>query len=200
MLHLPTTISASILPDSKRFRKEFKPNSTVYKGLREYVYYADQRKNNATLMDAILKGSFIRMYGPRASGKSSRVVDAMIELESKGYECIYVDFQKYMVSSEESFWKYLNGSFRPYCLPFAISNSDDFYHAFEANERWSCPVVLFFDEFDVLHGDNAKGARSAMLSTIHDIRNEPEKGTSETKTVIQSIVSIGTFAILSLNQ
>jgi len=77
-----------VLPGSKRFRKEFKPNSTVYKGLREYVYYADQRRNNATLIDTILQGSFVRMYGPRASGKSSRVVDAMIELESKGYECI----------------------------------------------------------------------------------------------------------------
>ncbi|RUO95521.1 hypothetical protein BC936DRAFT_143849, partial [Jimgerdemannia flammicorona] len=189
-----------VLPVSKKFRKEFKPNSTVYKGLREYVYYADQRKNNATLINAILKGSFIRMYGPRASGKSSRVIDAMIELESKGYECIYVDFQNFIVSNEESFWKYLNGSFRLYRLPLAISNSDDFYHAFEANERWSCPVVLFLDEFDVLHGDNAKDARSAMLAVIRKLRNEPEKGTSETKTVIQSIVSIGTFVILSLNQ
>lgn len=77
-----------VLPDAKSFRKEFKPNSTVYKGYRDYVYYADQTKNNATLIDAIIKGNFIRMYGPRASGKSSRVIDAMTELKSKGYECI----------------------------------------------------------------------------------------------------------------
>ncbi|RUS12432.1 hypothetical protein BC937DRAFT_87930, partial [Endogone sp. FLAS-F59071] len=39
-----------------------------------------------------------------------------------------------------------------------------------------------------------------MLSTIREIRNDPAKGSPQAKTVIQSIVSIGTFAILSLNQ
>ena len=68
--------------------KLFKANSTVYPEYRKYVYYADQTANNVPLIDAILRGEFVRMYGPRASGKSSRVVDAMLVLESKGYECI----------------------------------------------------------------------------------------------------------------
>ncbi|RUS14169.1 hypothetical protein BC937DRAFT_94240, partial [Endogone sp. FLAS-F59071] len=39
-----------------------------------------------------------------------------------------------------------------------------------------------------------------MLSMIREIRNDPAKGRPRAKTVIQSIVSIGTFAILSLSQ
>ncbi|CAB4443514.1 unnamed protein product [Rhizophagus irregularis] len=34
------------------------------------------------------KGEFVALYGARASGKSTRVDQAMIKLESEGYVCI----------------------------------------------------------------------------------------------------------------
>ncbi|KAF7727320.1 hypothetical protein EC973_007629 [Apophysomyces ossiformis] len=68
--------------------KRFKPNGTVMKGVRKYVYYADQAKSNEPLIAAIRRGEFVRLYGARASGKSSRIMDAMNTLTNKGYECI----------------------------------------------------------------------------------------------------------------
>lgn len=61
-------------------------------------------------------------------------------------------------------------------------------------------MVLFFDEFDVIHDDNATEACSSMLSVIRAIRNDLTRGIENKTHVIHPIVSIGTYAILMLNQ
>ncbi|KAI1319084.1 hypothetical protein EDD11_004973 [Mortierella claussenii] len=142
-----------VIPQLKRF----KPNATVFKDIRRLVYYADQTESNELLVTKIRNGEFVRVYGSRASGKSSRIVDAMEILEND-YECIYVDLQTINVSSEREFWLSLSQHF----------------HGLEAS--------------------------SSLLSAIRAIRNDPSKGTKQPTHVIHSVVSIGTYAILQLNQ
>lgn len=101
-----------------------------------------------------------------------------------------------VVCNEQSFWNSLNRHFGSVShLPVIIDGPDSFREAFEpTHKRWSRPLVIFIDEFDKLHSEDAADACSAILSSIRGIRND--KG----KTVIHSIVSVGTFAILELNQ
>ena len=56
--------------------------------IRSFVYYADQSENNRSLVEQVVGGEFVQVYGPRASGKSSRIIDAMSELDKRGYQCI----------------------------------------------------------------------------------------------------------------
>ncbi|POG83106.1 hypothetical protein GLOIN_2v1492828, partial [Rhizophagus irregularis DAOM 181602=DAOM 197198] len=52
------------------------------------VYFIDPTESSGPLYAMIQKGEFVALYGARASGKSTRVDQAKIELESKGYVCI----------------------------------------------------------------------------------------------------------------
>ncbi|KAF8944883.1 hypothetical protein BGZ46_006152, partial [Entomortierella lignicola] len=57
--------------------KRFKPNGTVYEEFRRMVYYADQTQSSIPLIKDIVGRGFVRVYSSRASGKSSRIIDAM---------------------------------------------------------------------------------------------------------------------------
>jgi len=61
-------------------------------------------------------------------------------------------------------------------------------------------VILFFDEFDILHCDAAKAVCSSVLATFRTIRNDEDKGGPNATYIIHSIVTVGTFYILMLNQ
>ncbi|GJJ73244.1 hypothetical protein EMPS_05602 [Entomortierella parvispora] len=184
------------MPDIKRF----KANSTVYKAIRSLVYYADQTDNNQPLVQKILNGDFLQIYGARASGKSSRVIDAMDALSSE-CECLYVDLQSVNFSSDEAFWPSLCRRLQPYGLPQDFNNSDGFQMAFATtHQRWTKPVVIFLDEFDPLHADSATEICSSVLSALRSIRNDPSRGKGAPQNAISSVVSIGTYGILKLTQ
>lgn len=187
--------------DAEKPSKKFMLNSTVHKRLRKSVYYADQTDNNAPLIDKIKSGAFVRMYGPQASGKSSRVVDAMTELRSNGYECIGIDLQPVDVSSEQSFWRDLNTQFKPACLPSDFEDAASFLDCFKKNSRWTRPVVIFLDEFDVLLSDKAKEACSSMMGAAHpSARADNGDDDDDVVYMIHSIVCVGTFAITLRDQ
>jgi len=98
-------------------------------------------------------------------------------------------------TSEEAFWKSLGQKLEDSRLPVTVESSSSFQQAFSPSfSRWQHPVVLFIDEFDRLHDDECVEACSSALTTIRGIRND--KGRS----IINSIVAVGTFAILELNQ
>ncbi|KAG0000632.1 hypothetical protein BGZ79_005647 [Entomortierella chlamydospora] len=177
--------------DLMRPLKQFKPNSTVHKEVRRLVYYADQTESNKPLIERIRLGEFVRVYGARASGKSSRIVDAMETLTAEGFTCIYVDLQNFNVNN---LWSSLNQRLKVYG-PVNFNDSGGFEETFSVNgNMWERPVVIFFDEFDILHRENWKEARDSILGAIRSLKNDPPKH------VIRSIVSIGTYAILQLNQ
>jgi hypothetical protein len=55
--------------------------------------------------------------------------------------------------------------------------------------------VLFFDEFDKLNDENtSEEAHNACLEVIRSFKN------NRNKYVVKSVISIGTFGILALNQ
>ncbi|KAI1302992.1 hypothetical protein EDD11_005445 [Mortierella claussenii] len=101
------------------------------------------------------------------------------------------------VSSKEMLWSSLGKHLRKLGYPVDIKDSDDFLGEFYTQKKWGRPLVIFFDEFDALFSDGAAEACSSMLSTIRTIRNDPNRWTTG---AVHSIVSIGTYAILQLNQ
>ncbi|CAG8497069.1 286_t:CDS:2, partial [Paraglomus brasilianum] len=154
-----------------------------------------QREQNASLINSIVGGQIVRMYGPKASGKSSRAWDAIMQLHELGYECIYVSLEGCDVSST-MFWSHFNGKIEPEAkLPKPIMDATSFEETFDrGHDRWrGRQVVLFIDEFDKLHNEGAEHNCEWMLATINSIR-------TQNKSAIRSIVVIGTYAILSLNQ
>jgi energy-coupling factor transporter ATP-binding protein EcfA2 len=56
--------------------------------IRGSVYFVDPAEASRPLFNMIKKGEFVALYGARASGKSTRVDQVIIELESEGYVCI----------------------------------------------------------------------------------------------------------------
>jgi len=52
------------------------------------VYYSDPTEQNKKLIDKILEGEYVMLYGSRASGKSTRTWAAMEKLNELGYICI----------------------------------------------------------------------------------------------------------------
>ena len=63
-------------------------NGTIENAIRDYVYFVDLEETNAPLLEMILRGEFVALYGARASGKSTRVVQVMEKLKSQGIVCI----------------------------------------------------------------------------------------------------------------
>ncbi|KAF9957871.1 hypothetical protein BGZ65_001811 [Modicella reniformis] len=181
-----------------RVIKRFIPSGTVNMFARKFQYYADQSENNESLVEKITCGQYVRVYGARASGKSSRIVDAMNTLTEKHYQCIYVDFQSINVSSEVDFWSSLNQYFVTIGFDLNLNGPVSFREAFSTvHKRWDDrrPVIIFFDEFDKLHLDTAVHARNSMLSAIRGLKNSPHLPSGDLAHMIHSIVSIGTYAI-----
>lgn len=104
-----------------------------------------------------------------------------------------IDLQGVFLSNEERFWSELNASFSRFHLPNEFNSSRTFLKAFTGSHRWTGPVVIFIDEFDVLLNPEAKGVLSSLLSTLRSARDNGDY-------IIRSIISIGTFAITLLDQ
>jgi hypothetical protein len=69
-------------------KRRWMVNSTIENAMRNYVYFVDLEETNVPLIDMILRGEFVALYGARASGKSTRVVQVMEKLKSQGIVCI----------------------------------------------------------------------------------------------------------------
>ncbi|RUO95606.1 hypothetical protein BC936DRAFT_143632, partial [Jimgerdemannia flammicorona] len=119
----------------------------------------------------------------------------------KKFECFYVDFQFVKVNNgDDAFWRSLGAAFpKQNTLPVQITNETTFCQAFrkdrpEHTDRWIRPVVLIFDEFDIMISPEASVARSSCLKTIRGIRN------NRSNFVIESIIVVGTFGVVMINQ
>lgn len=60
--------------------KKFTVNGTVNFPDQESVFFVDVRASNEPLLELIRAGQFPQLYGPRASGKSTRLVTACRQL------------------------------------------------------------------------------------------------------------------------
>ncbi|CAG8637268.1 9798_t:CDS:2, partial [Dentiscutata erythropus] len=170
-------------------------NSAIRNKVRNDVYFVDLEETNVPLLDMILRGEFVALYGARASGKSTRVFQAMENLKSQGIVCIYVSFESINMKTD-TFWSALGVELhinapRHFKLD-EVKSADDFKLKFR-KEQWNDKqVVLFIDEFDELfraHDD----IKSSFLGTIRAIKNAKDYY------ALLSSVAIGTFSILHLS-
>ncbi|RUO95572.1 hypothetical protein BC936DRAFT_143721, partial [Jimgerdemannia flammicorona] len=189
--------------------KKFSVNGTIL--LEEYKSYfvLDQAEGNKPFLKHIDNNGFVSYHAPRASGKSTRMLQLVKQLENgvhmidgfKKFECFYVDFQFVKVNNgDDAFWRSLGAAFpKQNTLPIQITNETTFCQAFrkdqpECTDRWIRPVVLIFDEFDIMIPPEASIARTSFLKTIRGIRN------NRSNFVIDSIIVVGTFGVVMINQ
>ncbi|PKY30009.1 hypothetical protein RhiirB3_392248 [Rhizophagus irregularis] len=177
-------------------KRRWMVNGTIENAYRNYVYFVDLEETNVPLLDMILRGEFVTLYGARASGKSTRVDQVMEKLKSQGVICIYVTFEQVNMETKDSFWSSLGGALHAsapkYFGKADVKSSDDFWLKFW-KEQWNDNrVVLFIDEFDILreaHDD----IKSSFLGVIRAIKNTKENY------ALLSLVAIGPFSILRLS-
>ncbi|KAF0517974.1 transcriptional regulator [Gigaspora margarita] len=142
--------------DAPKDKKLWTVNSAIRNKVRNDVYFVDLEETNVPLLDMILRGDFVALYGARASGKSTRVFQVMEKLKSQGIVCIYVSFESINMKTD-TFWSALGVELhinapRHFKLD-DIKSADDFKLKFR-KEQWNDKqIVLFIDEFDefILH-------------------------------------------------
>ncbi|CAG8492563.1 318_t:CDS:2 [Paraglomus occultum] len=188
--------------------KIFSVNGTITPSDYKKYFVVDQTEKNQPLVNHILNRQFVSFHAPRASGKSTRMMQLAMQLQSgiqteegvKKYKCIYVDFQKFFLEENdnqtEKFWYYFGNAFpEPNILPVQINSADTFLTAFKKDDKWwNLPVVLLLDEFDTLYAQNVMPARNACLQALRAIRSNQDEY------IIDSIIIIGTFGVVMMNQ
>ncbi|EXX70530.1 hypothetical protein RirG_086580 [Rhizophagus irregularis DAOM 197198w] len=179
---------------TSRKRRSWAINSTIANELRDSVYFVDTTETSGPLRDMIQKGEFVALYGTRASGKSTRVDQAIFKLKSEGYVCIYVTLEGVNISTTDIFWSSLGTKLAinapNYFKYNEVKSSDDFMFKFRKS-NWESDVVFFIDEYDVLLEAN-DDIKSSFLGTIRNIKN------SKRDYAILSFVAIGPLSILFL--
>ncbi|PKY53660.1 hypothetical protein RhiirA4_499407 [Rhizophagus irregularis] len=164
-----------------------------------YPYPKDKRRwmeTNVPLLDMILRGEFVTLYGARASGKSTRVYQVMEKLINQGIICIYVTFEHVNMETKDRFWSSMGDALHvsapKYFGKADVKSSDDFWLKFQKKKWNDNRVVLFIDEFDALleaHDD----IKSSFLGVIRAIKNTKENY------ALLSLVAIGPSSILRLS-
>nr|CAG8605562.1 6468_t:CDS:2 [Entrophospora candida] len=108
---LVTTLSKKKLCDDKMISlkcKKWAVNSAITQNERLDVYFVDPSEGNRTIIEKINEGTYLLLYGPRASGKSTRILHLQEQLEENGYACIYVTFEEIDTNTTvEHFWSQL---------------------------------------------------------------------------------------------
>ncbi|GET51179.1 P-loop containing nucleoside triphosphate hydrolase protein [Rhizophagus irregularis DAOM 181602=DAOM 197198] len=174
---------------TSRKRRSWAINSTIANELRDSVYFVDTTETSGPLRDMIQKGEFVALYGTRASGKSTRVDQAIFKLKSEGYVCIYVTLEGVNISTTDIFWSSLGTKLAinapNYFKYNEVKSSDDFMFKFRKS-NWESDVVFFIDEYDVLLEAN-DDIKSSFLGTIRNIKN------SKRDYAILSFVAIGYY-------
>ncbi|CAG8719209.1 14047_t:CDS:2, partial [Rhizophagus irregularis] len=176
-------------------RKKWMVNSTISNEESKLVYFIDPTESSGPLYAMIQKGEFVALYGARASGKSTRVDQAKIELESKGYVCIYISFEGVNMDTIDTFWTcvgvelYIDSP--QYFGLNDVKSASDFKLKFR-KEQWNDKqVVLFIDEYDELFGAK-DDVKSSFLAAIRSIKN------TKRSYALWSSVVIGPLSILFL--
>ncbi|RGB38482.1 hypothetical protein C1646_665357 [Rhizophagus diaphanus] len=155
-------------------KRKWMVNSTISNEESKLIYFIDPTESSGPLYAMIQEGKFVALYGARASGKSTRVEQAVIELESKGYVCISISFERINMNIIDTFWSAVGVEL---CIRSPqhfglndVKSADDFKLKFR-KELWNDKhVVLFIDEYDKLFGAN-DDVKSSFLGTIRGIKN-----------------------------
>ncbi|CAG8604203.1 12284_t:CDS:2, partial [Ambispora gerdemannii] len=175
-------------------KRKWMVNSAITREERPIVYFVDPTEQNVPLLELIHRGEFIALHGPRASGKSTRVLQLQDQLNKKGFVCIYLSLEQVNIDSVGEFWQTLGVHLYCEAPEYAglnnINSASDFDVMF-LKSNWKNDVILLIDEFDKLYGAN-EDVKSSCLETLRGIK--ATKGNY----AIRSVVAIGPFSILYL--
>ncbi|CAG8686291.1 6922_t:CDS:2, partial [Cetraspora pellucida] len=153
-----------------------------------------QDEQNAPLLESVYRGELVALHGPRASGKSTRMLQLQDQLNSKGFACIYLSLEQVNIQNVDKFWHTIGTHLHinaPKQIGLdSINSANDFDLAFK-KDRWENFVVLLIDEFDRLYFAT-DDVHSSCLSTLRGIKITKECY------AIKSVFAIGPFSILYL--
>ena len=68
-------------------KRKWMVNSDITREERPKVYFADITEQSTPLLESVYRGEFVAVHGPRASGKSTRVLQLQDQLINKGFAC-----------------------------------------------------------------------------------------------------------------
>ncbi|CAG8665007.1 6358_t:CDS:2, partial [Paraglomus brasilianum] len=92
-------------------QRKFAVNGTIKPNERMNYYFIDPGDYNIPLIQKVMRGEYILMHGPRASGKSTRTWRAMEQLHKYGYVCVYITLHDLTLRDEETFWRSFGQAF-----------------------------------------------------------------------------------------
>ncbi|CAG8513272.1 10522_t:CDS:2 [Paraglomus brasilianum] len=180
---------------TKANKKRWTVNSAIPDAERNNVYFVDPMKESVPLLDMIRRGEFVALYGARASGKSTRTIQAMEQLIREGFICVYITLELINMESVDKFWISLGHSFETNDtsnIDFAGIKSASEFARLLGKDRCKKEVVLFVDEYDVLY-EADDDVRASFLGTIRGIKNAKRNYS------LWSSVAVGPFSILHLS-
>eukprot|EP01080_Neovahlkampfia_damariscottae_P006310 gene6310-10318_t len=158
-------------------KKKWSVNGAIYK--IHNVFYTNRKNLKEKLINRIEKEGLncILLIGPRASGKTTTVLDLRIEYDDA--LIIYIDFS---TITNENFWNDLSvrGS----------RNSEKFHMDFkDTNDK---KIILVLDEFDSLLDLDSK-IRDEFLTNLRNLKQDALNHN------LKSVIGIGVFGLLALN-
>eukprot|EP01132_Coremiostelium_polycephalum_P005881 gene5881-7321_t len=167
-------VSGTLAQDNV-LRRSFSISGIIFPSDTYKDFYVDPQplSDHTGLTDAVKDRKWIMLYGPRSSGKSTRIVRLMDHL-SETYLSFRVSFQScFYFQSEESFWKSL---------------SDELNDGREVKLFDGKMVVLIIDEFDEIFYHSPPNVAEEILSIFRSLRDNLSH-------TLQSMIVIGPFSL-----
>eukprot|EP01132_Coremiostelium_polycephalum_P000935 gene935-1183_t len=171
----------------------FSINGAIRPFDRNSTYYWINRDTHQDLLNKIKRKDYILFHGTRSSGKTTKIYEIFEKLSEQGYYPMYITLDdSYNFESKEIFWQRFLLDIK------RITGSNQFTTHFDIfDQKFSSvfnkkDVVLFIDEFDRLFTVDTQ-VRSQILGQMRTWKQSKED------LLIKSVVAIGTFKILYLN-
>jgi hypothetical protein len=180
----------NISPDKRKFTT----NGSIDKiGYARY-FFVETTTTNKDLYRKIVAGNYIMLHGPRAVGKSTRMLQACDNM-SHQFNCMNVSLHDINIASPSEFWRSLSR-----CLVNKYSHISGIKvvaAGHEFNQMWhsvsgSKKFVLFI-EFDALHSPATQETVDAVLGTFRGLKQ------SAADHHLHSVIVVGVFSIIRLN-
>lgn len=198
MDQLSSNLSAvQVSPDKRKFTV----SGQINKAARGNHFVVPTTETNLELYERIKKGEYVMLHGPRAVGKSTRMVQACDDLKTQ-YHCLNVDITLADRGGNlNSFWNSFSDILQGKAIAAALglrrfSSGPEFSQIWNPNNNTKLKrdkkYVLFIDEFDTL-GEVKEETRSAILSIFRGLEN------SSPDHMLHCVVIVGVFSMIRLN-
>ena len=179
-----------ISPDKRKFTV----NGSIDRTSRSKYFYIETTSSNEELYAKIHAGDYVTLHGPRAVGKSTRMLQACDDLSLK-FHCMNVSLHDIEVANPQDFWESLSQSLvnKYASVGEAIKvvktgpQFTQLWHSLRSEKK----CVLFIDEFDALQSHQE--TVDAVLSTFRGLKQ------SRAYHKLHSVIIVGVFSIVSLN-